>query len=142
MKDIEQGAGQLLIDYARDFSNLNLESVVSHFHLPCTFIVPQEVLAFASASEVEGFWRPRLDGLKKQGFGRTEVVERKIDVLNDNTAIIGFKTARYAEDGSELAGRHTTFVVRNTEDGWKIVTLIHHSPTAGYAEEMTGGSGS
>ena len=142
MKDIEKEIGQFLVDYVRDFNKLDLEAVVSHFHLPCTFIVPQEVLAITSTSEVEAFWSPRLIDLKKQGFGRTEFIERKIDVLNDNTAIIGIKAARYAEDGSGLNERHTTFVVRNTDDGWKIVTLIHHSPTPGYAQELVGGSGS
>ena len=138
MNEIEQEVGQFLDDYVRDFNSLDLKAVVSHFHLPCTFIVPQEVLAFASASEVEGFWSPRLDDLKTQGFGRTESIERKINVLNENTAITNSRILRYAVDGSELGRRHTSFVLRKTNNDWKIVTLIHHSPTPGYAQEMVG----
>ena len=140
MTKLEQQIDQLLIDYLSDFNNRNLKAIVSYFHLPCMFIVPQEVFAFTSASEVEGFWGPRLDDLKKQGFGRTETIEKDINVLNDNTAIIHFKANRYAVDGSELGRRHTTFVLRKSDEFWKIVTLIHHSPTPGYAQEMTGGS--
>ena len=142
MPDIEQEVEQFLIDYVRDFNKLDLEAVVSHFYLPCTFIVPREVLAFASASEVEGFWSPRLDDLKKQGFGRVESIERKINVLNDDTAITNSRVVRYAVDGSELGRRHTSFVLRKTNDDWKIVTLIHHSPTPGYSQEIISGSGS
>ena len=141
MTIIEQEIHQLLNHYRSDFSNLDLKAVVSYFHLPCTFIVPREVLLFTSASNVEGFWGPRLDDLKTQGFGRSEIVETNISVLSDDTAIASFKAVRYADNGSELGLRSTTFVLRKTDDGWKIVTLIHHSSTPGYSQEMISRSG-
>jgi len=128
MTQLEQEVDQLFIDYFNDFSNLDLKSIVSYFHLPCTFIVPQGILVFTSVSEVEGFWAPRFDDLKKQGFGRTERAEFSFKVLNDNTAMASSKAVRYTKDGSELERRGATFAVRKTDDGWKIVTLIHHSP--------------
>jgi len=126
--DLEQEVDQLFINYFRDFSNLDLKAIVSYFHLPCTFIVPQEVLVFSSTSEVEGFWRPRFEDLKKQEFGHTERAEANIKVLNDNTAIASSKAIRYTKDGAELERRGATFALRKTKDGWKIVTLVHHSP--------------
>ncbi len=128
MTQLEREVDQLFIDYFNDFSNLDLKSIVSYFHLPCTFIVPQGILVFRSVSEVEGFWAPRFDDLKKQGFGRTERAEFSFKVLNDNTAMASSKAVRYTKDGSELERRGATFAVRKTDDGWKIVTLIHHSP--------------
>ena len=128
MTTLEQEVDQLFINYFRDFSNLDIKAIVSYFHLPCTFIVPQEVLVFSSASEVEGFWRQRFEDLKKQEFGRTERAEGNIKVLNDNTALASSKAVRYTKDGKELERRGATFALRNTDDGWKIVTLIHHSP--------------
>ena len=140
MTILEQEIDQLLDRFLSDFSNLDLKAVVSYFHLPCTFIVPREVLLFTSVSEVESFWGPRLDDLKTQGYGRTERLESNINVLNDDTAISSGKAIRYAEDGSELGCRSTTFVLRKTDDAWKIVTLIHHSTTPGYSQEMISGS--
>lgn len=128
MTNLEQEVDQLFINYFRDFSNLDLKAIVSYFHNPCTFIVPQGVIVFSLASEVEEFWGPRFDDLKAQGFGRTERVEANIKVLNDNTAMASSRAIRYTEDGSELERRGATFVLRKTDDGWKIVTLIHHSP--------------
>jgi len=128
MTTLEQEVNQLFISYFRDFSNLDLKATVSYFHLPCTFIVPQEVLVFSSASEVEGFWGPRFDALKTQELGRTERAEANIKMLNDNTALASSKAIRYKKDGAELERRGATFALRKTDDGWKIVTLIHHSP--------------
>ena len=128
MTNLEQEVDKLFINYFRDFSNLDLDAIVSYFHQPCTFIVPQDVFVFTSASQVEGFWGPRFDDLKAQGFGRTERAEANIKVLNDNTAIASSKAIRYTEDGSELELRGATFVLRKSDGDWKIVTLIHHSP--------------
>ena len=128
MTDLEQEIDQLFTGYFSDFSNLDLKAIVSYFHDPCTFIVPQGVLVFSSASEVEGFWGPRFDDLKTQGFGHTERAEANIKVLTGDTAIANSLAVRYTKDGSELERRGATFVLRKTGDGWKIVTLIHHSP--------------
>ena len=128
MTNLEQEIDQLLNNYFRDFSNLDLNAIVSYFHIPCTFIVPQEVLVFTSVTQVEEFWGPRFDDLKAQRFGRTERAEANIKVLNDNTAVTSSKAIRYTEDGTELERRGATFTIRKTDDGWKIVTLIHHSP--------------
>ncbi|MCI0789503.1 MAG: nuclear transport factor 2 family protein [Chloroflexi bacterium] len=128
MTDLEQEIDRLFTGYFSDFSNLDLKAIVSYFHNPCTFIVPQGVLVFSSASEVEGFWGPRFDDLKAQGFGHTERAEANIKVLTGDTAIANSLAVRYTKDGSELERRGATFVLRKTGDGWKIVTLIHHSP--------------
>ena len=128
MTNLEQEIDQLLNNYFRDFSNLDLDAIGFYFHIPCTFIVPQEVFVFTSVTQVEEFWGPRFDDLKAQRFGRTERAEANIKVLNDNTAVTSSKAIRYTEDGTELERRGATFAIRKTDDGWKIVTLIHHSP--------------
>ncbi len=128
MINLEQEIDQLFVKYFNDFSNLDLKAIVSYFHRPCVFIVPQGVFVFSSAAEVEGFWRPRFDDLKTLGFGRTERVEANINVLTDDTAMASGMAIRYTKGGSELERRGATFALRKTDDGWKIVTLIHHSP--------------
>ena len=128
MTSLEREVDQLFAGYFSDFSKLDLDAIVSYFHLPCTFIVPQRVFVFSSASEVQGFWGPRFDDLKKQGFARTQRDHFNIKVLNDDTAMASSMAIRYKEDGSELERRGATFALRKTDAGWKIVTVIHHSP--------------
>ena len=128
MTSLEREVDQLFAGYFSDFSKLDLDAIVSYFHLPCVFIVPQGVFVFSSASEVQWFWSPRFDDLKKQGFARTQRDQINIKVLNDDTAMASGRAIRYKEDGSELERRGATFALRKTDAGWKIVTVIHHSP--------------
>ena len=128
MTDLEQEVDQVFVDYFRDFSNLDLKAIVSYFHLPCTFIVPQEVFVFPSASEVEGFWGPRFADLKAQRFGHTERAAGNVRALTDDTAIASSLAVRYSEDGVELERRGATFILRKNGGEWKIVSLVHHSP--------------
>jgi len=58
MTELEQEVDQLFVDYFRDFSNLDLKSIVAYFHLPCVFIVPQDVLVFSTYVEVEALGPP------------------------------------------------------------------------------------
>ena len=64
----EQEVDQLFIDYFRDCSNLDLKAIVAYFHLPCTFITPQDVFIYSTSEEVEGYWAPRFSDLKASGF--------------------------------------------------------------------------
>ncbi len=128
MTDIEQEVDQLFVDYFRDFSNLDLKAIVSYFHLPCVFIVPHDVLVFSTSAEVEAFWAPRFADMKASGFDHTERREASIQVLNDNTAMASSLAVRFKKDGTQLERRGAAFAVRKTDEGWKIVTVIHHSP--------------
>ncbi|MBC8281074.1 MAG: nuclear transport factor 2 family protein [Chloroflexi bacterium] len=128
MDELELEVDQLFDDYFRDFGNLDLDAIVDYFHLPCMFTTPFGVFVFTTASEVDGFWRPRFDDLRKQDFGHTERSEASIKVLTDDTAIASSLATRFGKDGKQIERRGAAFTVRKTEAGWKIVALIHHSP--------------
>ena len=128
MTDIEQEVDQLFIGYFRDFSNLDLKAIVSYFHLPCAFVVPQQVFIYSTTEEVEGFWSPRFHDLKGKEFDHTERSNSSIKILNDDTAMVSSLATRFTVEGKELERRGASFVCRKTNDGWKIATVIHHSP--------------
>ena len=128
MTGLEREVDQLFDDYFRDFSNLDLKAIVSYFHLPCVFIVPNDVLVFSTAAEVEAFWAPRFADMKALDFDHTERHEASIQGLNDHTAMASSLAVRFKKDGTELERRGAAFAVRKTDEGWKIVTVIHHSP--------------
>ena len=98
MTGLEQEVDQLFVDYFRDFSVLDLRSIVSYFHLPCAFITPQEVLIYSTLDEVEGFWAPRFNDLKESGFDHTERSRASIKILNDTTAMASSLAIRYTKD--------------------------------------------
>ena len=128
MTDLEREVDQLFVDYFPDFSALDLRAIVSYFHLPCAFITPKTVFAYSTADEVEDFWAPRFRDLKESGFDHTERSRASIKILNDNTAVASGLATRYTKDGNELERRGASFVCRKTLNGWRIATVIHHSP--------------
>ena len=128
MTEPEQEVDQLFDDYFRDFGNLDLEAIVGYFHLPCMFTTQVGVFVFMTTAEVDAFWRPRFDDLKSQDFGYTERGEASIKVLTDDTAIASSLATRFNKKGKQMERRGAAFTVRKTDDGWKIVALIHHSP--------------
>ncbi len=128
MTDVESEVYQLFDDYFRDFGNLDLDAIVNYFHLPCMFTTPFGVFVFITAAEVDGFWRPRFDGLRSQDFGHTERSKASIKVLADDTAIASSLATRFNKNGKQMERRGAAFTVRKTGSGWKIVALIHHSP--------------
>ena len=128
MTGLEHEVDRLFVDYFRDFSALNLRGIVSYFHLPCAFITPQAVFVYSTANEVENFWSPRFSDLKESGFDHTERSRASIKILNDNTAMASSLAIRYTKDGDELERRGASFACRKTVEGWKIATVIHHSP--------------
>jgi len=91
-------------------------------------MVPQSILVFSTHAEVEAFWAPRFAEMRSANFGHTERHESSIQVLNDNTAMASGLAVRFTNDGMELERRGATFACRKTEFGWKLVTVIHHSP--------------
>ena len=128
MTEPEQEVDQLFDDYFRDFGNLDLEAIVGYFHLPCMFTTQVGVFLFTTTAEVDAFWRPRFDDLRSQDFGHTERGEASIKVLTDDTAIASSLATRFNKEGKQMERRGAAFTVRKTDDGWKIVALIHHSP--------------
>ena len=128
MTEPEQEVDQLFDDYFRDFGNLDLEAIVGYFHLPCMFTTQVGVFVFTTTAEVDAFWRPRFDDLKSQDFGHTERGEASIKVLADDTAIASSLATRFNKEGKQMERRGADFTVRKTDDCWKIVALIHHSP--------------
>lgn len=128
MTELEQEVDQLFVDYFRDFGNLDLDAIISYFHLPCMFTTPFGVFVFTTGAEVDGFWRPRFDDLKSQNFGHTERSEASIKVLTDDTAIASSLATRFNKAGVQMERRGAAFTVRKTDGAWKIVALIHHSP--------------
>jgi len=73
-------------------------------------------------------WAPRFAEMAAADFDHTERHEASIKVLNDNTAMASGLAVRFTKDGQQLERRGASFACRKTEFGWKIVTVIHHSP--------------
>ena len=66
--------------------------------------------------------------LDAQGYGRSEMPERNICVLNSGAAFVSGRGIRYRKDGSVFGEYGWTYTVVKTADGWRIVSIFGHDP--------------
>jgi len=121
---------QLLTDYYRDFSTLNVQSILPYFHEPSLLIGPQGVMPVPDRAAVAAAFGPVMEGLRAKGYGRSEFELGSAQVLSASAAIVGGAAARYKKDGQLLERVGITYVLHKSDGEWKFAAVILHDPQA------------
>jgi hypothetical protein len=121
---------QLLADYYRDFSTLNVQSILPYFHEPSLLIGPQGVMPVPDRAAVAAAFGPVMEGLRAKGYGRSEFELGSAQVLSASAAIVGGAAARYKKDGQLLERVGITYVLHKSDGEWKFAAVILHDPQA------------
>jgi len=127
-EDADSGtaATQVLADYYRAFSNLDLQTVLPYFHEPSLFIGPQGVYAASTYALVEAAIKPVMADLRSRGYARSELIVRNVQSLSSTAALVVGVAVRYQLDGHEMERVGVTYVLHKTAGGWKIAVFIVH----------------
>ena len=119
-------AREFLNNYYSTFSTLDIESITPFFQEPCIFVSPQGVVAPQTADDVKNVFKLIADGLRSKAYGRSELINLKVQRLSDTTMLASGIADRYKANGEELERVGVTYVLQKSGDGWKIaVTVIH-----------------
>jgi len=119
-------ATQFLKNYYTTFSTLDIESITPFFQEPCIFVSPQGVVASQTAEHLKDVFKLIAEGLRSKGYGRSELINLKVQRLSDTTMLASGIADRYKANGEELERVGVTYVLQKSGDGWKIaVTIIH-----------------
>jgi hypothetical protein len=119
-------AREFLNNYYSTFSTLDIESITPFFQEPCIFVSPQGVVAPQTADDVKDVFKLIADGLRSKAYGRSELINLKVQRLSDTTMLASGIADRYKANGEELERVGVTYVLQKSGDGWKIaVTVIH-----------------
>jgi hypothetical protein len=119
---------QVIADYYRDFSTLNVQAILPYFHEPAMLVGPQGVISIPDRTAVAAVFGRVMEGLRAQGYGRSEFELGDVKVLSSSAAIVSGVAVRYKTDCQQLERVGITYVLHNTENGWKFVTVILHDP--------------
>jgi len=119
---------QVIADYYRDFSTLNVQAILPYFHEPAMLVGPQGVISIPDRTAVAAVFGRVMEGLRAQGYGRSEFELGDVKVLSSSAAIVPGVAVRYKTDGQQLERMGITYVLHNTKKGWKFVTVILHDP--------------
>ena len=119
---------QVIADYYRDFSTLNVEAILPYFNEPALLVGPQGVIPIPNHSALAAVFGPVMEGLGAKGYGRSEFELGDVRSLSSSIAIVGGVAVRYKTDGQQLERAGITYVLHKTESGWKFATVILHDP--------------
>jgi len=119
---------QVIADYYRDFSTLNVQAILPYFHAPSLLVGPQGVIPIPDRAALAAVFGPLMEGLRAKGYGRSELELGYVKLLSSSAALIGGVAVRYKIDGRLLERAGVTYVLHKTARGWKFATVILHDP--------------
>jgi hypothetical protein len=113
-----------LTDYYRDFSSLNLQSILPYYHEPCLIIGSQGVVAAPTRSVLATALTPVMESLRSRGYGRSELSIRQLKSLSPATVLVMGVALRFKVDGQPLERAGVTYLLQKAKQHWKIAVLV------------------
>jgi hypothetical protein len=123
-----ESVNQVIADYYRDFSTLNVQAILPYFNEPSLLVGPQGVIPIPNHSALVAVFGPVMQGLRAKGYGRSEFEPGYAKSLSSSAALIGGVAVRYNADDQLLERVGITYLLHKTESGWKFATLVLHDP--------------
>jgi len=124
----EEAITQAFTNYIQAFQTLDPHATSPYFHVPCMFLPPRGVHVLTTAADVQALLVQIMEGLKARDYARSELLNRHVNQVSDNTALVTVSRVRYASDGRELERFGETYTLRRIESGWKIAVAMIHDP--------------
>ena len=123
-----EAVNQVIADYYRDFSTLNVQAILPYFNEPSLLVGPHAVIPIPNHAALAAVFGPVMEGLRGKGYGRSEFELDHAKSLSASAALVVGVAARYNTDGQQLERVGITYVLHKTESGWKFATVILHDP--------------
>jgi hypothetical protein len=123
-----ESVNQVIADYYRDFSTLNVRAILPYFNEPSLLVGPQGVIPIPNHSALVAVFGPVMQDLRAKGYGRSEFELGYTKSLSSSAVLIGGVAVRYNADGQPLERVGITYLLHKTERGWKFAALILHDP--------------
>jgi NTF2-like protein (DUF6841) len=123
-----EAVNQLIADYYRDFSTLNVQAILPYFNEPSLLVGPQGVTSIPDRATLSALFGPVMEGLRAKGYGRSEFEPGYVKSLGSSTAVIDGVAVRYKTNGQQLERVGITYVLHKMGNGWKFATIIVHDP--------------
>jgi len=124
--DEEAAAAQVLADYYRAFSSLDVQAVWPYFHEPSQLVSPAGVVAMPTRAAVAAAFQPSMDALRARGFAKSELINLHVKRLSATTVIAGGVAVRTKTDGQELNRAGVVYLLQKTNGEWQIATIVGH----------------
>ncbi len=126
MNNNEDGVKQVLTDYYKAFSTLNVLSILRYFHQPALLIGPLGVIALPTPEAVVPIFGPVMQNLRQREYGRSEFSLQHLRLLSATSALATGAAIRYKAGGQEMERVGITYLLHKDDSGWKFVVMTLH----------------
>ncbi len=120
----ETAVRHTLDEYYRAFSTLRVEAILPYLNQPALLVGPQGVIPVPTPSAIEPIFGPVMEGLRTRGYARSELDSQEIRILGAQSAFATGIAIRYRSDGGELERAGISYLLRKTDDAWRIVVMV------------------
>ena len=122
----EDAVKQIIADYYKAFSTLNVQSILYYFHQPALLIGPPGVFALPTAEAVVPIFGPVMENLRQRGYLRSEFSLQQFRLLSATSALAMGAAIRYKTDGQEMERVGITYLLHKGDGGWKFAVMALH----------------
>lgn len=112
--------------YRQAYADLDLDAVLDHYNVPLLSITPDDLYWLTDATDVRTVMSAYLDTLRDGDYDGGEIDDLVYHPLTDRDVVASSAWTRYTTEGDVFERLGTTYLLRHTDDGWRIVALALH----------------
>lgn len=116
--------------YRNAYATLDLESVLAHYTVPLLSVTADDLFWLTAEDDLESVIGAYLETLREREYDRGEIDALTYHFLSERDVLASSAWTRYTSDDDVLERLGTTYLCRQTDDGWRIVALVLHDPEA------------
>lgn len=127
--DVSQWFGEYLDAFAAcGRGESDTASLLAYYGVPLLITTDDGFFALTSDDQVVAVAQQQVDGMRAAGYGRSEVLDSDVTVLNSTSALYRGTFSRQRSDGEEVRRLTATYLVTDGSFGRRISVLAVHSP--------------
>ncbi len=103
-------------------------SLLGYYGVPLLLTTGDGFFALTSDDQVVAAVQQQVDGMRAAAYGRSEILDSEVTVLNSTSALYRGTFSRQRSDGGEISRLSATYLVTDGAAGRRISVLAVQSP--------------
>jgi hypothetical protein len=127
--DVSQWFGEYLSAFAAcGRGESDTTALLAYYGVPLLLATDDGFFALTSGDQVVAAVQQQVDGMRAAGYGRSEILDSEVTVLNSTSALYRGTFSRQRNDGGQISRLTATYLVTDGPTGRRISALAVHSP--------------
>ena len=123
---VRESVADFVEAYARDFSTADPTRAAAHWNAPTLLLSAERARVVESRAAAEAVLGSVFEGLREHEYARSEATAVGVRPLDDGIALADVRWERLGADGEAFDRFASLFVLRETDDGFRLVVISRH----------------